>query len=152
MKTKEQRTAYNKEYSSRPEVVAWAKIRNARPERKQVRKEYKKSELGKGAEKRYRETNKEKINARLKANRLKYLYGISIDQYKSILEQQEGRCAICNTDSLRMHLDHDHITGNVRGILCTKCNMGIGLLKDDFALLQKAVDYLKKYVPTDNSN
>ena len=75
-------------------------------------------------------------------------YGISINQYAEMYQEQDGKCAICGTTdsgSMDWCADHDHKTGQKRGLLCHKCNTGLGLLKDDIDTLCAAIDYLKKY-------
>jgi hypothetical protein len=75
--------------------------------------------------------------------RLKKNYGISIGQYRDLLKTQGGKCAICLVhleDSAR--IDHCHNTGQVRGLLCGKCNTAIGFLNDNPELLRRAADYL----------
>jgi len=72
-------------------------------------------------------------------------YGITLEEYDNMLEDQGGCCAICkSTDPLgsRFVVDHNHDTGDVRGLLCKNCNTGIGLLKDSPEVLVSAVDYL----------
>jgi hypothetical protein len=81
--------------------------------------------------------------------RLKTRYGITPEKYQSMLLAQDGVCAICGTDapggqSAVMHVDHDHVTGNVRGLLCTNCNRGIGYFGDDPSVLERAAKYLRK--------
>ena len=81
---------------------------------------------------------------------VKTLYGITKEQYLTLLKDQHNSCAICFIDftnwssKRRPHIDHDHETGVIRGILCGPCNMGIGQLKDSVDLLESAVRYLKK--------
>jgi len=146
MKTKEQIQKYNKEYSSRPEVIAWAKIRNARLERKKVRQEYKKSDKGKEAEKRYVRKNWDK-NAPLREKHLLWRYGITPEQYNELFEKQKGLCAICGKEQeARLHVDHCHNTKVVRGLLCGNCNRALGLMKDNIEFLLKAVNYLQDHV------
>ena len=65
------------------------------------------------------------------ARRMKYqrMYGITIEDYDRMYEEQGGRCAICRTDQPggageRFSVDHDHETGKVRGLLCNNCNTG----------------------------
>lgn len=78
-----------------------------------------------------------------KLNRLRRT-GVTDDQYQTQLLKQKGVCAICgNACTKALAADHSHITGTFRGLLCNACNRGIGYLKDDAALLQKAIDYLK---------
>ena len=69
-----------------------------------------------------------------------------------MLKKQNYKCAICHnefkifTDShiKDIHIDHNHITNKVRGLLCIKCNSGIGYLNDDINLLKEAIKYLKR--------
>lgn len=83
-------------------------------------------------------------------------FGINIDQYEALLERGGGVCWICclpetqqsNKKSLYLNalsVDHDHQTGMIRGLLCSKCNFGIGHLNDDLENLAKAIDYLKRW-------
>ena len=76
-------------------------------------------------------------------------YGITSDDYNSMLTEQKGVCAICGNgnstkDNKPLHVDHCHDTGKVRGLLCQKCNTSIGLFNHDVDILQKAVVYLQK--------
>ncbi len=104
--------------------------------------------------------NKEKINAynkeryhslteeeKILRNR-KYTvsqYGLTLEEYDVILETQKGVCAICSeAPEGNLHIDHNHITNEVRGLLCGKCNRAIGLLNDDVSLFSKAINYLNK--------
>lgn len=103
----------------------------------------------------YRKAHKEKlrIQRRLRRERvgreqyLKRLYGISTAEYIKRAEEQDGRCAICgNLPGKRpLSVDHDHRKGNVRGLLCWKCNLGIGNFDDDISRLEKAIEYLKTW-------
>lgn len=94
----------------------------------------------------YRESNRDLVNRQKVARRL-FKYGITIEQRDSLLQKQEGRCAICwSTISGRnVCVDHAHISGVVRGILCSNCNVGIGQFKESTIRLQSAIDYLKKH-------
>src|SRR6266850_7204897 len=86
---------------------------------------------------------------------LRYHYGIGIDEYKAMLEQQNYRCAICDRqhqaenaqgDSSRsLAVDHDHATGVVRALLCSECNRAIGYMQENPHLLRKAATYLDLY-------
>ena len=73
-------------------------------------------------------------------------FGINPQLYEDILASQGGVCAICRgacNSGRAMALDHDHETGMIRGVLCHKCNRGIGLLRDDPNLLRAAANYLE---------
>lgn len=73
-------------------------------------------------------------------------FKIQPQQYEYLLECQSGVCAICkDTCSTRLNLsiDHDHETGEVRGLLCTSCNLGLGKFQDSVNLLTSAASYLK---------
>lgn len=89
--------------------------------------------------------NREK---RLSTN-LRKMYGISIDSYQSMLSSQNGKCAIktCNrlASEKTLHVDHDHTTGHVRGLLCHNCNTALGLVGENAQLLQDLIDYINMY-------
>lgn len=81
---------------------------------------------------------------------LKSLYGVTLEDYDRMAEAQGHKCAICHStdprgNGSRFAVDHDHKTGKVRGLLCGPCNMGIGKLGDDIALLTAAIEYLKDH-------
>lgn len=75
------------------------------------------------------------------------LYGITLQDYDDMLEEQDGCCAICGTDDPkgkgRFHVDHCHDTLTVRGLLCHHCNLMLGHAKDDVDTLLNAVEYLR---------
>ena len=64
-------------------------------------------------------------------------YGITLADYEKMIEDQEHRCGT-------FFVDHDHVTGKVRGLLCNRCNRVLGYSKDNLELLQTMIDYLKK--------
>jgi hypothetical protein len=76
-------------------------------------------------------------------------YGFTPEAFDQMLESQGHRCAICGTDTPggkgAWHVDHDHDTGAVRGLLCHHCNTAIGNLKDDPELLRKAANYIESH-------
>ncbi len=76
-------------------------------------------------------------------------YGISLVEYDKMLVAQEGVCAICGRPDpkRRLTVDHCHLTGKVRGLLCKKCNTAIGLLGDSSDVLVKALAYCLKHKP-----
>lgn len=85
-----------------------------------------------------------------KARRIKELkkrYGLTYEEYVGMIESQGGRCAICKTTDWgkkEPHVDHDHGTGLVRGILCNRCNAAAGMLLDDPARAMLLADYLTR--------
>lgn len=82
-----------------------------------------------------------------KAAWLRTEYGLSWDAYLAMVAAQCGLCAICSKSRGRrpLHVDHDHVTGKVRALLCYKCNSGIGNLNDDPNLMEKAAAYLRQH-------
>lgn len=71
-------------------------------------------------------------------------YGITTADYLGMLEAQRGRCGICYRRYEMLVIDHDHETGEVRGLLCSGCNTGLGLFRDDPTRLANAVIYLRR--------
>jgi hypothetical protein len=101
------------------------------------------------ATKLYRTTHKYRKNSRksLKNWNLKRSFGITLNEYLDMVEQQNYVCKICGGDSeyKGLAVDHDHKTNRIRGLLCDRCNRGLGHFKDDIKYLQKAIDYLELY-------
>lgn len=93
---------------------------------------------GKNKEKKYR-----------KHITLKYKYGISMERYNEMFEEQNGLCKICDykfgQKPSDCYVDHDHKTKEVRGLLCQHCNTGLGSFKDNPQSLAKAIDYLERH-------
>ena len=73
-------------------------------------------------------------------------YGISIKKYQNLLKKQKYKCAVClepDRPDKKLHIDHSHITGTTRGLLCGRCNKALGLLLDSPILLGRLIGYLK---------
>lgn len=141
--------AANPDRAKRSARVQWEKWITVNKEK---RREY---------ERQYRETHRDDIKERSRlwarksrianpqrerARSLKRLYDITLEDYTMMLAAQNGRCAIClrtpDQEHHRvLHVDHDHQTGKVRGLLCSRCNTGIGLLNGQF---DHVADYLAK--------
>lgn len=81
-----------------------------------------------------------------RSSHLKRLYGITADDYATMLAEQGGVCAICLEPQERRALavDHDHVTGEVRGLLCDNCNHALGKFQDSTDHLRSAITYLEK--------
>lgn len=85
-------------------------------------------------------------------DRLTKTYGISLEQYKAMVEEHDGKCGICGEEGfelvkgqrLKLVIDHCHATGRVRGLLCHNCNRGIGLLQDSIDNIRAAIRYLER--------
>jgi hypothetical protein len=78
-------------------------------------------------------------------------YGINREQFEALVAAQEGRCAICNEENgdragtQSLVVDHDHENGMIRGLLCHRCNMALGLLEDDPGRILRAAAYLVEH-------
>lgn len=133
----EERTAHKREVSRR-----W---REANPEKT---REHDRRKHAKYRDK-YLAQMKAKYHADPRAHKnrmLKYNFGITLAEYEAMLERQGHCSAICFADEPGgqggFHVDHCHVTGKVRGLLCHRCNTGLGLFKDSAALLRHAALYL----------
>lgn len=95
---------------------------------------------------------KECVNAYANQVRMQSSYGISMQEFEEMLHEQGGGCAICGRivddrkdgKERRLCVDHDHDTGEIRGILCTRCNTGIGMFGNDPDVLRRAINYLSQ--------
>lgn len=101
----------------------------------------------------------EEIRKRKRADRLARNFKITIEEYEAILKEQRGVCAICGKQEtaqdrwgpgkrVNFNIDHCHSTGKVRGVLCARCNMALGLFGDDPDMLLEAVNYLENFYET----
>lgn len=78
------------------------------------------------------------------AKHIRNTYNISVEEYNALLEAQNGVCAICKeAHKHALCVDHDHDTGEIRGLLCKPCNVAIGNMKDEPERLRKAAEYLE---------
>lgn len=125
---------YNKEYYQKHKE----RIKEA------VKKDYQKNKEARKAQKKEKYQRTKDL---VWENNIQKKYGISKEDYDEILKSQNGGCAICGTDKQvgrgRLHVDHCHTSNKVRGILCSKCNAGIGQLNDSIELLSSAIKYLE---------
>lgn len=97
----------------------------------------------------WRKKNKEKVrDAQMRRN-----FGVSLKEYEEMFFEQGGLCAICGkpeTTTMRnavkfLAIDHDHVTGKVRKLLCHRCNTALGLVGDSIEVLKKMIEYLEVY-------
>lgn len=136
---------------------------------KSCRRAYEDSDQGKAARKKYNQSETaqtyrasgKRRKAALKYSRsdrarsqiLQRLYGVTIEEYYRIFTEQKGVCAICGKKEtwvlrgkiVELSVDHDHRTGKVRGLLCHKCNPGLGNFNDSPKLMEKAIAYVRRY-------
>jgi len=127
-----------------------------------TQRKYYRSKAKKKENKRWRSNNRKEvkmINKRwyhkrggkliMKKYNLKAHYGLSLKDYEKILEKQDNKCACCGIDFKHTpgypSIDHNHETDEIRGILCTNCNLGLGNFHDDISKLQRAIDYLVNF-------
>lgn len=92
--------------------------------------------------------NQEDYKKYLKRRNLFNVYGISMNDYDKLLAEQEGMCAACSgppTGRGVLHLDHDHETGQIRGLLCHHCNAALGMALDRVERLEMLIAYLDKH-------
>jgi hypothetical protein len=97
--------------------------------------------------KNWAKNNPEKVKENRRKTKLKQKYGISIEQYNTMFKNQDGKCYICHKEHTRrpLNVDHNHSNGQVRGLLCDKCNMALGLVKDSTEILTDMIRYLNAY-------
>ena len=93
----------------------------------------------------FRASGRKRISDR--KSHLKRKFGLTLEQYDAMLAQQGGGCGICGKpprDDIALHVDHDHETGQIRGLLCFTCNNALGDFEDDASLLRSAVTYVER--------
>ena len=137
-KNREAYNAYMREWTRKNKDVINARKRELRrlnPERARLDNERRKAHYASNPD-------------RHRDERLKSVYGISLNEYREMYVSQEGKCAICGTHrpdkgKEGLVVDHCHSQGHIRKLLCVNCNTGIGQFRDDVQLLAKATDYLK---------
>jgi hypothetical protein len=103
----------------------------------------------------WRNKNSDKLYGQQRDKYLLRTYGMKMEDYSVMREKQNQRCAICDTHEdevmsvgrhshTKLYVDHDHITGKVRGLLCHSCNTLLGNAKDDTSLLFNSIEYLER--------
>lgn len=114
------------------ECRAWYAAENSRKNPNKVKVDQREQS------KRWRQNNPR----RCKSLQLRSMYGIDIDQYEKMISDQNGMCAICKSEE-KLNVDHCHTMGHVRGLLCSFCNKGLGMFRDDPERLRAAAIYLR---------
>ena len=103
----------------------------------------------------YREKNREELKRQkaikkpiYRENEVLKIYGLKKEEQRKMLLEQGGKCAICGKDNFRkgkivnLCVDHDHKTGRIRELICSKCNSALAFARDDVEILEKASKYL----------
>ena len=138
--------AYKNIEDERAQKKRW---RDANPEKV---KRYKKQDYQKHSKRikkqleKWRKDNPEKIKQVARKASIKRNHGLSYEDWLQLWENQDGKCAICGKFFItpsNAYVDHDHKTDEIRGLLCNKCNWGLGMYDDDPELLMSAIRYLK---------
>lgn len=97
----------------------------------------------------WKAANPDRFKKAQRRSHLKKMFNLTEAEYDAIFSEQGYRCTICGkqpTDprGFKPHVDHDHQTGAIRGILCNRCNMGLGCFGDDIETLARAIEYLQQ--------
>ena len=120
-----------------------ATIDNLKEYFKNYNKEYNKKYGSSYNKKRYKE--KDGYRDAIKNNNLLKKFGLSLKEYNQLVIKQNGLCSICKQKSIRnLAVDHNHETGAIRGLLCVRCNTGLGMFRDNVLILEEAIKYLNK--------
>jgi hypothetical protein len=165
-KDPEARRAYSRAYyaAHREQLIAKAAAWQAEhPERAKATnkrwydnrgKEYRErnAEATKAAQKRWYAAHPGQKAVGNRVQRLRRHFGLTIEMYEALVTAQNGVCALCKRpeshrsrhgEITRLAVDHDHVTGSIRALLCHACNVGIGSFLDDPALLRAAAEYVE---------
>jgi hypothetical protein len=149
--TKEERYEYNKSIrlanpeKARQYVRDWAKNNPNKKKESNQKSARLHPEKEKARKQKWRKANPDKI----KSIRLKTRFGITLESFNDMFNNQNGRCLICDLlfdhskKKTMPHVDHNHDTKKVRGLLCHGCNIILGFCRDNPAILTKAVTYLR---------
>ena len=153
MKTKEEQLAYRRSYYQKnrehllKKACAYQKAHRARINelRKRETSNHRKHS------KEWRDANKARADRNSRSSYMRKRYGISIEQYESLLLNSGNACAICSQRPngtrarSRLHVDHCHVTGKFRGMLCPNCNTALGMVKDNIKTLRLMIAYLERH-------
>lgn len=144
--------AWRKAHPERARASA-AAYRKAHPERvrEQKRANYSANlERVRARNREYARTHPEQRRASKRRSK----YGLTHDAFLGLFAAQHGACAICGTGLTHAsaHVDHDHRTDRVRGLLCSSCNLGLGKFRDSLMALRAAADYLARFPLTESES
>lgn len=160
-----QNDLFHKNNKTKDKLCSWCKECASeyakQPDRRKYQKNYRESEARKNSLKRFRDSGNEKKSRqnfysknenklKRKDYLLKITYNISLEIYNKILNEQQFKCKTCNIslDELKnfkfknLVVDHNHKTGEVRGLLCNNCNRALGYIKENKNTLENMIKYL----------
>lgn len=149
-KNKEKLKNHNKEYYvDNKDIIIENSSSNYYKNKKHYRqknKEYCEKNRDSVRKKRIEWYNKNK--SKVRDSKYKNKYGITIEEYNKLLLDQQDKCKICgvhkNDLNINLVIDHSHVDGSIRGLLCGKCNSILGFANDDIKIFEKAIEYLSK--------
>ena len=99
-------------------------------------------ECAKAANRAWKAANREKVQLYNRRGHYQHHYGITISDFELIVQRQGGGCAVCGSDQ-ELCVDHNHTTGEVRGVLCNSCNASAGKMGDSPSRLRALADYIQ---------
>ena len=127
-------------------------MKQTKEEKKEYRKKYtkkyrkKNKAMLKNKAKEWYQKNKQRMKVKERKDNLKKNFDITIEEYNNLFKKQGGTCSICRKkeNGKLLAVDHNHKTGEIRGLFCMKCNTALGRFNDDLSLFKKAMEYLEK--------
>ena len=153
-KDREKYLAYRREYRKRPEVVAAMKAYMAKPGVRERAREATRRYVERNADshreraRSYYAKNSKKVSRVSADAARKRRYGLTPADIQAMREQQGDKCPICCNglgEGRSCCVDHCHKTGRVRQLLCSKCNSGLGMFKENLESMQRAIAYLERF-------
>jgi hypothetical protein len=150
--TREEKNAYMKAWyqKNKEKVKGWTKrYKKANPKKvQQWNKEHdaRRPDLVKGRQARNHKRHYAERKDKIKERQLQYLYSMSLEEYNQRVIDQNSLCAICKqTSDKRLCVDHDHVTGKIRSLLCSSCNLVLGQIENKRELVPIMLQYLDNY-------
>ncbi len=155
----EHKKEYMKEWRKKNKDALNEKARQAYNAKKEAIQQRRRElyQLNKDKKQQYYNDNKERIlslrqknRKRTKNNHLQSRYGISVEDFEKMLVEQQNKCYICYIDvqetiKKRLCIDHDHDSGKIRKLLCTKCNTALGLVAENIQILENMITYISEH-------
>ena len=153
MTTKDEKIDYAKSYYENnkkkmiAKAAAWSKANRGRISDLRKRPE----SNHKMHSKKWREANKARADRLSRKSYLRKKYGITIEQYEAMICEHNNVCVICfrsprgNGSRAKLHIDHCHETGKIRGLICPNCNTALGMVEDNTNILKRMIEYVERH-------